>query len=369
MFVLRAMVVRAGIERVVSDKMNFLANRGHEVTLVTCQQGCHPMVFKQHPSVRHEDVDCRFFTIYRYSLPFRLLKQWQMKWKFKQRFHQLVRQLQPDVIVTVTNLGEFVAEIMSAPCGKKIIEAHGAFLAITAAQSFRERLHRWQLLRAVRRSDLVITLTQMDKPYWQPYARQVVAVPNPVTFYSDDLPATERQHGRILCVGRLEQQKRFDRLVDAFAMIASRYPDWYVDIYGTGEDEAALSRQIDSCALTGRVCLRGHSEDIYSEYRRSEFFVLSSDYEGFGLVLVEAMACGVPVVSVDCPFGPSEIIGDGVDGLLCQPDAADLAAKMEWMITHEAERRKMGIAAHHSVVRYRKETVLPQWEKAYKKTE
>ena len=105
--------------------------------------------------------------------------------------------------------------------------------------------------------------------------------------------------------------------------------------------------------------------DIYTEYQRSQFFVLSSDFEGFGLVIVEAMACGIPVVSTDCPYGPSEIVEDAKSGLLAKMDVQDLAAKMEWMITHEEERIAMGIAARQAAARYRKEIIMPQWEQAY----
>ena len=363
-FVLRSMTIVAGIERVVSDKMNYLATKGHEVTLVTYQQGGCPLAYGLHATVNHVDLDIPYYRIYRYSLPKRLWKMWQMKRLFRRKFHRLVLERQPDVIVTVTNVNEFMCQITSAPVGKIIVEAHGAFPAIMAARSLTERLKRSLHLRAISHADMVITLTQSDKPYWQPYVPHVVAVPNPVTVYPEK-PLSYKTQGRILAVGRLEPQKRFDRLVDAFAMIADRYTDWFVDIYGKGGDEQALLRQIDSLGLTGRVRLKGHTGDIYAEYQSSEFFVLSSDYEGFGLVVVEAMACGIPVVSVDCPFGPSEIITDGTDGLLCKPDAADLAAKMEWMITHEGERHQMGSAAHQAAARYRKEVVMPLWEQAY----
>jgi len=93
--------------------------------------------------------------------------------------------------------------------------------------------------------------------------------------------------------------------------------------------------------------------------------VLCSDYEGLPLVLIEAMACGIPVVSTDCPYGPREIIDDGVTGLLSAMDAQALADKMEWMMSHEAEREEMGARAHQAAARYKKDVVMVEWEKAY----
>ena len=94
--------------------------------------------------------------------------------------------------------------------------------------------------------------------------------------------------------------------------------------------------------------------------------VLSSDYEGFGLVIVEAMACGLPVISTDCPHGPSDIIDNGVTGLLARLEVKDLADRIEWMITHHEERRMMGVKAHAAAAAYRKEVIMKKWESAYK---
>ena len=194
-------------------------------------------------------------------------------------------------------------------------------------------------------------------------------IPNPVTYYPPSvqhsaLPDTQF---RIICVGRLSPQKRFDRMIDAFATIADKYPQWHVDIFGGGEKHSVVSLQqrIAEKGLKGRVDINPPINDIYAEYQRSEFFVLSSDFEGFGLVITEAMSCGIPVVATDCPYGPSEIIEDGKTGLLAKMDVEDLAAKMEWMITHDAERQQMGILARQAVARYQLEQVMPKWEQAY----
>ena len=107
-----------------------------------------------------------------------------------------------------------------------------------------------------------------------------------------------------------------DLLIEAFSLIASSIPDWHIDIYGHGIDEELLKTMIHYIQLEGRIVLRGLTDKIFDEYRRSQFFVLSSRYEGFGLVLVEAMTCGIPCVSFCCEYGPEEIINNEVDGLL-----------------------------------------------------
>jgi glycosyltransferase involved in cell wall biosynthesis len=148
-------------------------------------------------------------------------------------------------------------------------------------------------------------------------------------------------------------------------MIADKYPDWHIDIYGEGEEKAYIEKLIQNCHLTKRVKLFAPSSHIYDEYRNSQFLVLSSDSESFSLVIVEAMACGLPVVSTDCPFGPRDIIEDGKTGLLSRLDSEDLAAKMEWMIIHTKEREDMGKYAHQAAARYKKDVVMKEWEHAY----
>ena len=364
-YVIRAIAIHGGIERVVVDKMNSLAEQSHEITLVTYEQGTHPCVYQLNPNIRVVDLDCRFFTLYRYHLPVRLLKIWMMRRFFRERFHQLMKTLLPDIIVVISNSVDFIRQVLATPFGKKVLEAHEPYPAFMSSDYILDAYKMWSLRRAVHLLDAVFTLTKNDKPYWEKKVGKVLVVPNPISFYCEEIEGFERKPGRILCVARLAQEKRVDRLVDAFALIANRYPSWYVDVYGDGVKYDALCKQIASLGLEGRVRLNPPTSLIKQEYQSSQFSVLCSDFEGFGLVIAESMACGTPVVSTDCMFGPSDIIEDGIDGLLCRLDAEDLASKMEWMITHEKERMEMGLRAHQSVARYRKENVMKEWERAY----
>ena len=365
LFVLRAVVLSGGIERVFVDKANWLASHGHNVLFLTYEQGNHPFSFTLNEAVCYEDLECRFFTVYQKSVFTRLFRKLLMKLKFKKRLHAMIEEFRPDVMVIPCNLEEFQEVAISMNQYVPVIyESHSTFVDIMDEKA--SWIHRsWQRIRhrCVKKCDFVIALTEGDASCWRRYVNRVCVLPNPLSSYI--LHPVVQDNTRIICAGRLTQTKRFDRVIDAFSMIADKYPEWIVDIFGEGDLHDQLQKQIAERHLTGRVNIKPPTRDIYAEYQNSSFFVLGSDYESFGLVLVEAMACGIPVVSVNCPFGPIEIIDDGKTGLLSGNTPKDLSEKIEWMITHETERRKMGCQAHQAAARYQQDVVMKQWEKVY----
>ena len=220
--------------------------------------------------------------------------------------------------------------------------------------------------KAIRKADVLVALTEHDASSWRlHHQKKVIVVPNPVSYYTDKNVIKPKVKGRIITVGRLAEQKRLDRLIEAFALISDDYPEWFVDIFGDGSLRDVLEGLIRKNRLLGRVNIYPSIRNIMEEYQRSQFFVLSSDYEGFGLVLVEAMACGIPVVSTDCPHGPSDIIDDGNTGLLTKMDVKDMAKKMEWMITHDRDRVIMGEKAYEAAANFKIDVIMPKWEAIY----
>jgi glycosyltransferase involved in cell wall biosynthesis len=171
---------------------------------------------------------------------------------------------------------------------------------------------------------------------------------------------------RIISVGRLESVKGFDRLISAFARIAARCPQWQLAIYGHGSLESVLRQQISKEGLEQRVTIYPPTPNIYHEYQQSDIYVLSSLHEGFGMVLLEAMSCGLPCVAFDCPYGPGEILDDGVTGRLVDDgDEAAMASALLWMTTHREERLRMGLQAREAVKAYLIDEVMKRWQSLF----
>ncbi|MEV6865080.1 glycosyltransferase family 4 protein [Streptosporangium subroseum] len=227
---------------------------------------------------------------------------------------------------------------------------------------------RAELARHYRTLDAVLTTTEADAAAYRakmslPGVR-VLAVPNSVPEPPD--PPSDGTGKVIAAAGRLVRGKRFDLLVKAFAEIAAERPDWRLRIYGGGVERDRLQRLIERAGLIGRAELMGPNSLIEAEFAKASIVAVSSDAESFGMTIVEAMRCGVPVVSTNCPLGPAEIIHDGVDGRLVPVgDRYALAGALLDLIDDEPARRRMGAAALAEARRYAPQVIARRYNELF----
>ena len=173
---------------------------------------------------------------------------------------------------------------------------------------------------------------------------------------------------RVIAVGRLDYQKGFDRLIKAWQKvhISGRFEDWSLDIFGQGEWHGMLQQMIDNAGLQNSVRINRPTNDIMNEYIKSSLIVMTSNYEGFGMVLVEAMACGTPAVAFDCKCGPRDIIKHGENGyLVANGDIDGLAEAMMLLMDDEKKRKLFSIKARQVVDTYSEENVMSLWIKLF----
>ncbi|MFF2650822.1 glycosyltransferase family 4 protein [Streptomyces sp. NPDC058045] len=228
---------------------------------------------------------------------------------------------------------------------------------------------RQLLARHYRTLDALVTTTRADAEVYRanmplPGVR-VTSVPNIVPAPHGVAPS-DGTAPVIAAAGRLARGKRFDLLLTAFAVVAAKEPEWSLRVYGGGAQQERLEALIDRLGLVGRAELMGSHSPIEPEFARSSLVVSASDAESFGMTLVEAMRCGVPVVSTDCPLGPAEIVRDGVDGRLVPVGDADaLADAMLELIGDPERRRAMGRAALEGAARFDAAPVVARYEELF----
>lgn len=355
-----------GTERVLCTKANYLANvLKYDVHIVVRGRQEKPFfVFSDNITIHYlelEDIQHRPWMFFGS----------RSKREYQKRLFEKLDELHPDITISVFGLdAEFLYK--SKDGSKKILEFHFTknYLRYLGAALLNDRC---RLLRNVWMSFLqirqvyfsskykhIVLLTERDKQLWGG-GDCFAVIPNPLSFTSEVIsPLT---HKIIIAVGRLTPQKGFDLLIPAFREIVDQYPDWKLIIYGEGQDGVYLNNLIKGLSLQNHVFIEQPVSDVEKIMLNSSLFVFPSRYEGFGLVLTEAMECGVPCVAFDCECGPSDIIRDGEDGFLAPAgDIKAFADKMSILIGNEDVRREMGKKAKQNVQRFQPEQIMKLWD-------
>ena len=374
-FLHHANVCKGGIERMLAMKANLLVEQyGCDVVLLTYEQNGEPFPYSLSPNVRCVDLGVRQYPVYRFSYPMRYFKRLSLRRQLKDAIKSFLEIEKPDIVIcTDKDAHELNALFRAHTTEKLIIEAHTGMIdhqiQVLRPRRFLSKLMaKKELIRlkmAVSRFDALISLTPDDAKCWSPYIK-TVSIPNCLPC-RPHLPADlSVEKKRVIAVGRLNYQKGQDLLLKAWKRVEDAYPDWRLDIFGDGQEKAALNSQISNLNLK-TVTIHPSTTDIYTEYLNSDFLVCSSRWESFGLILIEAMSCGIPAVSFDCDNGPRSIIADGEDGLLVKNgDTDDLADKINYLIEHPDLRQQMGSAAYKNVARFSEEEVFKRYMAFYK---
>jgi GalNAc-alpha-(1->4)-GalNAc-alpha-(1->3)-diNAcBac-PP-undecaprenol alpha-1,4-N-acetyl-D-galactosaminyltransferase len=273
---------------------------------------------------------------------------------------QTIREESPDLVVSFMTRQNVYACLASRGLGIPLIVSEHSLRSVPLVSrgldAVRALVYPW--------ADRVVLLTKSDLAAYSSLQNASV-IPNPV-----DLPPASVRGARkpyILAVGRLSREKGMDLLVSAFSRITERH-GFVLRIAGEGDERTRLEARIRELGLQADVELLGRRNDIYSLYEEASFLVLPSRYEGFGMVLVEAMSFGCPVVAFDCPCGPAEIIRDDIDGLLVpNGDVTALAAAMERMMSDEALRLRLGLAGPEVRQRFGIDKIAGMWDALFTK--
>ena len=343
-----------GAERVAATLVNHWSAIGHKVALITVASS----------AIDFYALDQR---VTRIALDLsRSTKNWRdfviVNFKRARKLRSAIHDFQPEVILSFLDTMNVRMLLASIGTGiPVIVEEH-----IDPRQQSLDRIVRFLRRVLYKRARAVVVLTPGIARWASSFVRSeaIHVIPNPISqqFCTSGKLEAERDGHRAIAIGRLEAQKGFDMLLRAFAQTAQEHPGWILMIIGDGSERDQLRALAGALQIGDRVVWERAVKDPERELRRSDLFVLSSRYEGFPMVLLEAMACGLPVVSFDCPSGPREIIHDGEDGLLVPPNEIDaLAEAMSRLMNRKDERRRLGERAACIVERFSLAKVADMW--------
>ena len=355
-----SLALSGGTERVLTTKLNWLAESGMvEVYVLTLEEKEEPF-FELSPKVKRIMLPVSNGDRVGYSAT----------------LGKMLCELKPDVTVHVAGMSDEVLPTLGDGSAK-VMEFHYTknFLVnfVKGLHSIRFRaLHllkmrwlQWNLARVSRRYDKFVALTRRDVELWG-NPKNMTYIYNPLSFYSEKKSTCKNK--RIIAVGSFTPAKGMDQLIHAFGSIAYKNKDWKLDIYGSGQDSKFLQSLISHYKVESQVSLHAPNRNIGEELVKSSIYAFPSRSDGFGLVITEAMECGLPTVAMDCECGPREIVTAQTGIVVPDKDVEAFAQAFETLMTDEQLRCRMGRAAQEEVVRFYPEHIMPRWLALFEST-
>lgn len=341
-----------GSEHVVTSVANHLAGRGARVSVITFEQPRTPPYHPLRPGVALRQLGLPI-------TPRGALRAGRDVLGRVLRLRRALRGARPDLVISFLTRTNVIAVLAGTGLGIPVVVSERNNPALQYPGRLWDVLRRW----TYRRAHGLVTMTHGAMAHFPPpMRRRSWVIPN-MADARRFARGAEGERRIFAAVGRLHPQKGFDLLIDAFAAVAPHRPDWTLRIWGEGAQRGALELQVAALGLGDRIQLPGVSPRPGSWIETADAFVLSSRFEGWGLVLGEAMAAGLPCVSLDCHWGPADMIAPGETGLLV-PDGnvAALAQAMARLMDDPALRARLGESARTDMARFAPEAIMARWE-------
>lgn len=347
-----------GLERVLSIKASYFADKlGHDVHILTLNDTTDSLFFDFSSAIQTHNIELK-------RSPVHYIKGYLKGVK------NTISKVAPDIILVCDDgLKGMLLPLLIGKSRPMIYERHVSKNIVfknenpSLLQKLKNKIQFKLMSWGASKYDAFVVLTNGNLKEWN--LPNLTVIPNPLSF-SPQINSLEKSKS-VIAVGKHCFQKGYDLLVEAWRAVNQKHPDWKLEIYGTKNPHFSVTPMIDTYNLNSSILLHNPTKDIASEFQRTAIHVLSSRFEGFGMVITEAMACGLPSISFDCPYGPSDIITDGENGLLVKNgDTEALSNAICQLIEDKEFRERLGKNAIESINRYKIEEIANQWNSLFK---
>ncbi|WP_018674744.1 glycosyltransferase family 4 protein [Riemerella columbina] len=363
----------AGTERMLNVKANYLAEvLGYQVTIITYRQYDDPVFFKFSDKINIIHLNIPDPTRELKGLPpaekKRLYKSFMTT--YRQKVEDYLHHNPTDIAISMYFGAEHKFLPLIKDGSKKIMEYHFHFditpfskilKAPWSLKNLKAKILTKLFQRTLNKFDKIVVLTEEDEKEWSKYFKNVTNIPNPITIKPI---AADYRVKKVLSVGRFTYQKGLNYLIDAWAIVSEKFPDWQLDIYGHGELEDELRNQTRKLDLEKSITIHPPSKAINEVYAQYSIFALSSRFEGFPLVLIESIASGLVPVAFACKNGPKQLLGNNLlkDGLVEPYNIEMFAEKLMILMENETLRKEMSEEALRVSKRYEMSNIMKKWE-------
>ena len=360
-----------GVARVLTMKANYFAEKfRYDITIILTEGKNKPLFYQLSDKIHIVNLDLNFEDLWHQPFLKKVIIYLKKQRKYKQLLTKELMRIKPDITVSLLRREiNFINDIKdgSIKIGEMhVLRSHYRNFEKNDTNFIKEVfsifwMHR--LIGKLKRLERMIVLTEKDCTAWTELDN-VISIPNPLPFMPKDIsPLTEK---RVIAVGRYYQEKGFDLLLESWAKIYKTHPEWRLEIYGDG-DKDNYEEIRDTLGIPANCCiLNGRTNNIEQEYLNSSIYVCSSRFEGFGMVIIEAMACGLAVVSFDCPWGPSSILAHNEDGILVENGNTEhLADAIASLMDNPYKLKTLAEKAIVNVQRFQMDKIANQWKELF----
>jgi GalNAc-alpha-(1->4)-GalNAc-alpha-(1->3)-diNAcBac-PP-undecaprenol alpha-1,4-N-acetyl-D-galactosaminyltransferase len=344
-----------GAERVISMMANYWAAKGWEINLLTFDGGTEPPFYDLDSQISHIPLGIAGYS------PNPIMGIWNNLTRI-QKLRTAIIDSKPNVVISFMHQTNEIVLLATRGLNLPVIVSERNDPAMQTIGKVWTKLRQWTYPFA----DRIVVQTKRAGIYFSGKLQErIIVIPNPVLLPPNEKKPANRLLGekKLIAIGRLEPQKGFDLLLEAMSKLKNSYAEWTLTILGEGEWRSHLESLRDELGLGDRVHLVGRVTNPHEFLKQADIFIMSSRFEGFPNALCEAMACGLAVISTDCPNGPREIIRDAVDGILVpNEDVSALATAIERLMSDEKKCRSLGDRAKEVTDRFGLEKVMLSWE-------